>query len=732
MNFLKKLFGLVKNENSKNSDIEEKIIEKEIKKSDVEEKIIEKEVVKENKKKCNKANENKLSLNEYQKEAIINNDAACIVSANVGSGKTTVLVSKVLYLATKCNIKDMIVLTFTNKAAQEIKDRLMAANQNLTSDDLIYCSTFHSVALALLKEKLPVTELGYTTDFSVIDPEEELNIANEIIFENDLLIKYKNRLLRRLENEKQAYLSNGTTKYNDDLFILYDLLKIEKIKQNKMTFDDLISNTITLLKHNKIHPKWIIVDEFQDASGDLLDLIDSLKDSKTQMFVVGDENQIIYTWRNTNKDVFNIFKTKYNATTLSLPINYRSTKTILEVAKSVLNKPIDLVGTRELENKIKIKKHYNSFNEAQYLSKEIKKIVKSGDKYRDIAILYRTQKQSKILIDVFANANIPYEVSYRKTLSSIPVLCWFIYLLKCSINPRDVMSLIKATTDSKYGINVTKLQVKKILSDNAENNDFINKICNFNSQKFETIFEIYDYYNLDVNIKPTSSSYESNKNLIMLLLEKINTLIASNKISINEGISEFINFSALYGTNILNENINLEKNCIKLMTLHASKGLEFKYVYIIGANKGLIPLVRAYGNEDEYNEEKRLFFVGITRAKDFLEISYYTDPDGPRIFDSPSNFLKYIPSNLVETDNNESIQSNSLSDLKKQINMNKVSDNSLDNLFDKSTSTKKINHPKYGIGKIINENEDVIVVDFEKYGEKEFLKDLEVYEIIEK
>lgn len=731
MNFFKKLFGLTDNKNNETLNYKEEIIEEPIseepKEEMIEELILEE---KENSNKIENITDNTLSLNDYQKEAVINEDDACIVSANVGSGKTTVLISKVLYLSQKYDIKDLIILTFTNKAAQEIKDRLISVNKNLTSDDLIYCGTFHSVALALLKEKLPITDLGYTNDFSVIDPEEELDMANEIIFDNNLKIKYKNKLRSRLEKEKQAYLSNSTPRYGDDLFKLYDLLKVEKLKQNKMTFDDLISNTITLLKKNKLHPKWIIVDEFQDSSTDLLDLIDSLKDTKTKMFVVGDENQIIYSWRNTNKDVFNIFKTKYNATTLSLPINYRSTKSILELAKSVLNKPIDLVGTRELGNKIKIKKHYNSFNEAQYLGEEIKKIVELGNQYKDIAILYRTQRQAQTLSDVFDNNNIPYEVSYRKTLSSIPVLCWLVSLLKCSLNFLDVMSIIKVTTDPKYGINITKKQVEKILSNESEKNDFINKIYNFNSQKFENIFEIYDYYNLDINIKPTSSSYESDKNLSMLLLEKINNLILEEKLSIKNGISEFINSSTLYGINILNENINMEKNCVKLMTLHASKGLEFKYVYIIGVNSGLIPIKQRYEDEDEYEEEKRLFFVGITRAKDFLEISYYTNPDEPRVFDSPSEFLEEIPSNLVETDDKEALKTNSLSDLKKQINIDDNSSNSLNDLFDTKSSVKKIKHPKYGIGQVLEETEDIIVVDFEKYGKKEFLKDLEIYEIV--
>ncbi len=742
MNFLRKLFGMVDNDDIEKTDDNQKkiILDNSVKKTGEvnfnESKKIKKKrnntltVEENNLVKNSELPDYMLYLNKYQKEAIVNDDDACIVSANVGSGKTTVLISKVLYLTQKYDINDLIILTFTNKAAQEIKDRLISENNDLSTKKLSYCGTFHSVALTLLKEKLPVTELGYTSDFSVITPDEELDIANEIIFDYNLKIKYKNRLAGRLEKEKQAYFDGSVPKYNDDLFKLYDLLRTEKLKQNKMSFDDLISNAIILLKKHKLHPKWIIIDEFQDSSTDLLNLIDGLRDSKTKVFVVGDENQMIYGWRNTNKDVFNIFKSKYNATMLSLPINYRSTKSILEVAKSILNKPLDLVGTRELENKIKIKKHYNSFNEAQYLSEQIKNIIALGNNYNDIAILYRTQKQSEILSDVFDNCNIPYEVSCKKTLSSIPVLCWFLSLLKCSINTSDVMNMTKVVTDLNYGINLTKVQAKKCFS-GVEKNEFINKIYKFNSHKFNSVFEIYDYYSLDVNMRPTSASFEYDKNLIMVLLEKINNLILDKKLSIKDGISEFINYSALYGVNILNENINIEKNCVKLMTLHASKGLEFKYVFIIGANDGLIPLMRSYDSKDELDEEMRLFFVGITRAKDFLEISYYINPEEPRVFDSPSKFLEEIPRNLVETEDNEIFKTNSLSKLKKQVGMNQSSLESLDELFDGKNSTKKIKHPRYGVGQIVQETEDILVVDFEKYGKKEFLKDLEIYEYVD-
>lgn len=667
------------------------------------------------------------SLNEYQYNAVIDDSNACIVKANVGSGKTTVLISKILYLSQSYNLSDIIVLTFTNKAAQEIKERLLELNDKIAVNNLVYCGTFHSVALKLLQTKLNVEKLGYTKDFTIVDPLEESEIANEIVFNNLLNIKYMNKLEKRIEQGKADYINQNNSKYNDDIFKLLDLLKDEKIKQNKMSFDDLIINATLLLKDKEIYPSWIVIDEFQDCNMEQLDFINIMKGTNTKLFVVGDENQIIYSWRNTTKDIFKNFKIRYNAKELSLPINYRSTKSILEVAKSVLKDTTDLVGIRDIENKVIIKNHYDSFNEAQYLSEKIKAIVNNGCDYKDIAILYRTQKQSKVLASVFDNEKITYEISLRKTLKDIPVLCWFISLLKCSVNSNDTMNIIKVLTNDKYCDNFTKSQVKELLKGNSSN-DFYNKILQFNNSKLTDANDIYNYFDLDACIKPTFVSYKDDKRLIFILIEKIQNYIVHKNISLKEGINEFINSSALYGIDILNDNINIKKNCVKLMTLHASKGLEFKYVFIIGANYGLIPIHTK--NEFEYNEEKRLFFVGITRAKDYLEISYYTKPDEQRVTEGKSIFLNDIPSSLIESEESN-VEVNSLEKLRKILNENQNSEVSFDEEDVKTIlETKIVKHIKYGMGQVIKEDEDTITINFDKYGEKEFLKDLEVYELI--
>lgn len=282
-------------------------------------------------------------LNEYQKEAVLDESHACVVNANVGSGKTTVLISKIIYLHYAKNIsyKDMIVLTFTNKAAGEIKERLTSSDSSISMEELESFGTFHSVALHLLRSVLPVEKLGYAKDFLVIEPDEEMDIALQIIQEEKLHIKYKNRLKKRLEQEQKV------SRYNDDILKLIQLLKEEKIKQNKMSFSDLLQNVNTLLDDYKTGPEWIIIDEVQDSDKLQLDFIDKLKSADTRLFAVGDPNQVIYSWRGSSLNVFYTLKKKYNAKELSLPINYRSSTSILEAAKCFLQDGSSLTGIRD-------------------------------------------------------------------------------------------------------------------------------------------------------------------------------------------------------------------------------------------------------------------------------------------------------------------------------------------------------------------------------------------------
>jgi DNA helicase-2/ATP-dependent DNA helicase PcrA len=679
-------------------------------------------------------------LNEYQREAVLDESEACIVNANVGSGKTTVLIAKIIYLhyAKGVSYKDMVVLTFTNKAASEIKERLTGSDSSISIDELEGFGTFHSVALNLLRNKLPIEKLGFTKAFQVIEPEEEIDMALQLIQEEKLQIKYKNRLNKRLEQAMAIQKEEEkVSKYNDDIFKLVQLLKEEKVKQNKMSFSDLLENANVLLEDSLLQPNWIIIDEVQDSDKLQLDFIHRLKGLSTRLFAVGDPNQVIYSWRGGAAHVVYLLKHRYNARELSLPINYRSSSSILEAAKRFQENGDSLVGIREAGSKIIVKNHYNPFNEACYLVDKIRELNSRGVSYKEIAIFYRTQNQSQVFEDVFLKEGIPHEVSLKKNLRDLPVLNWIIKLLRFSVNPSDFTSAILVLSNSDYGERLTEKEAAKIVKGQkigisalfVKMKEFISNCSEIKASK-----EIYEYFELDKYIRPTSSSYKEDKTSIDTLLDIILQYVKEKSVGFLEGLRDFINSSALYGVNILQKSISSEADSVKLMTLHASKGLEFTYVFITGVNHGLIPLQSR--NEEEEEEERRLFFVGITRAKDYLELSYYTNPDFYRATPGESRFIRMIPAHLIQNDAVKSEGVN-LQDLKKQIqkSIEEKKEISKEETVKEETleeeaavdsenlvTVKLVRHKKYGSGKVLREDEMMIEVEFENYGTKEFMK----------
>lgn len=674
-------------------------------------------------------------LNEYQIEAVLDESEACIVNANVGSGKTTVLISKIIYLHYEKNIsyKDMVVLTFTNKAANEIKERLIASDNNIQMEELDGFGTFHSVALHFLKNVLPADKIGYTKDFMVIEPEEEIDIAMQIVQEEKLKIKYKNRLKKRLEQAMSIDKEEEKiSRYDDDIFKLVELLKEEKIKQNKMTFSDILNNANYLLADYKIEPKWIIIDEVQDSDKLQLGLIDKLKGESTKLFAVGDPNQVIYSWRGSSLNVVYTLKHKYNAKELSLPINYRSNSSILEAARCFQQNGDSLIGAREPGNKIIVKNHYNPFNEACYLSDKIKDIHNSGVPYKEIAVFYRLQEQSQVLEDVFLKNEIPFEVSMKKTIRDIPVLNWVIKLFRFCVNANDSSSGVFVLSNKDYGERMTEKAARKIVKEqNIIKSELFEKMHNFINECSEPAKceDIYNYFEFDKYIRPTVATYKEDKESICTLLCIIMEYVKEKQMTFINGLRDFINSSALYGLNILKKDINSDIDSVKLMTLHASKGLEFSYVFIIGVNYGLIPLNT---RDMEEEEEQRLFFVGITRAKDYLELSYYTNPDYQRAASGESRYINMIPQKLIQNDKVQSSNVN-LQELKKQIQEAKAEGKKEETAVIEPAievavesvnveAIKQVSHKKYGIGKVLKEDDMMVEVEFENYGVKEFIK----------
>jgi len=671
-------------------------------------------------------------LNEYQKAAVLDNSRVLLLNAQVGSGKTTVLTSKVLYLhfVKGVPLESMVVLTFTNKAALEIKSRLKDRKADIKEEELRFFGTFHGVCRTLLASVLPVTELGYTGDFSIYDPEMMAELYERVMNDNNLSLKYKNKIRKRIEQYRQGKPLYGNMKQDDDLDEFIRLLETEKKRCNAMEFDDLIDNTICLLRDHEFAPLWIIIDEFQDSDERQLELIKRMRKESTHIFAVGDPNQVIYTWRGSKRDIFREFRNCYGGKELTLPINYRSTSTILDAARAFIEPGQPIRGIREGGRPIVIKKHHNTFNEALYLCDRIAGLAAKGFRYGDIAVLYRKQKQSEVFKDVFEKNGVPYELSMKRTLRDIPVLYWLVRLMKAAVSLKDTDSLIYVLKDSRYGLGLGKKKIKEILSSldagKSTGVEPVERIKGFEEWCGSTAAKdaagIFDYFDLGSYLMPTSISYSEDRSKVMSLLEDMAGFAARREGDFFTGMKSCLNNAALYGSYVPGDKDKADTDSVKLMTLHASKGLEFKGVFISAANLGLIPIPA--GSPEEEEEEKRLFFVGITRAKDFLEISYHTNPDEYGVYGIPSPYLRMIPPELIESEDFVSRGAN-LSELRREIKANidiKAGVPEGQEPLPDTGGTARVYHDKYGHGTVIGEDASNITVEFEVYGTKVFSK----------
>ena len=717
-------------------------------------------------------------LNPYQREAVTDENKACLVSANVGSGKTTVLTAKILYLheVKHVSYRDMVVLTFTNKAASEIRERLVRADPSVTPEETENFGTFHGVALGLLKKRLPVETLGYTKDFMVMEPDEELELAHALIAEKKLKIKYKNRLRKRLAEAERVSSAGdaGVAGSQDDLEILAGLLTEEKLRRNKMTFSDLMKNACLLMakeegeEERSADIQWVIVDEVQDCDGKQLEFIDCFMAEGAKLFAVGDPNQVIYSWRGSAFHLFYTLKTRYQAAELSLPVNYRSCNEILEAARCFQQNGGALEGIRGSGEKIVVKNHYDSFQEACYLTDRIRELQKQGIPFDEIAIFYRLQSQSKVLEDVFSKNGIPFEVAVKTGVHEIPVLEWLLRLLRFLADPADRAAAVFVLSSREYGVGISAKKAEKLAeegcagvcgrkeasergSEKAAVPGLFERMVSFdrNGAEIKDTNAFYEYFDLDCSLKPNAASYGDDKANVRHFLDRMFAFMNAKDLKLPEGLWEFLNSAALYGTSreLLPEVDGAGEARVKMMTLHASKGLEFSHVFIIGVNYGLIPL-RTKGIDGE-DEERRLFFVGITRARNYLELSWYTNPDIFGVMAGESRYIRMIPSELVQGQEPErQTGTANLQELRRQVQMAKENGEKLEETEDvekadgmkvmeektpniESASAEiLVRHETYGCGKVVEEDDTMITVEFDGYGRKEFIKAFSCLEIL--
>ena len=614
------------------------------------------------------------TLNKVQKEAVITTDGPILILAGPGSGKTRVITYKIAYLLEKNLAKpyEILAITFTNKAAKEMKERLQKLNENIGGMQI---STFHSFGLRIIKENYEFFDLS--SSFTILDEQDSLSVIKKIIKDMNLDDKQFNpRYIKsKISNAKNELLSPKGYKVFCHNFIEETVCKIyekyeDRLKRNNsVDFDDLLLMPIELFKkdksaleHYQNKFKYVFIDEYQDTNEAQYILSKMISAKYKNICVVGDECQSIYSWRGANyKNILNFEKDYDNAKVILLEQNYRSTKRIIEAANSVIknNKEKHLWTENSEGSKIKYMRCYDEKDEILNIINEIKAYKSEGIPYKEMVVLYRTNAQSQSIERGFIENSIPYKVvgSYayfnRKEIKDL------VAYLRLINNSKDDVSLLRAINAPKRGIGnktIEKLEKKA----NDKNTSMFDVIEDGKELAFKNLI-------LDINEKMKDMSFVE---LVELVLDesglrdeyeektieneaKLENLeefksIAKNFEDYNPGstLEEFLVEISL----ISDVKETKSDDVVTLMTSHAVKGLEFDIVFVTGLEEGLYPHANSIYDDSVLEEERRLFYVAITRAKKVL---YLTNARSRVLFgqvqcNPPSRFINEINSEDIE------------------------------------------------------------------------------------
>jgi len=588
-------------------------------------------------------------LNEMQKKAVTHESGPLLVLAGAGSGKTKVLTHRAAWFIAeqKVNPEAILLLTFTNKAAEEMKKRI----QDLSSFIPSYSGTFHSFCVKVLRRE--GKHLGIPSEFVIYDQTDQKDVIKDILHEmnlptesyNPASISYSISEAKSMMMSPLEYGEIVQGEKQEKIFSIYS--RYEKILKDSaaLDFDDLLLKTVALFEQNSdVLNKWqnrlshILVDEWQDTNKIQYTLTKLLVGKGNNITAVGDASQSIYSWRGADYKNINYLRDDYpDITVINLEQNYRSSQTILNAANSVISKnsnhPILKLWTEnEKGERIKLFKASNGLDEASYVVENIKSLVRQGYNWSDIAILYRTNAQSRTLEEALLHAGIPYRliggVRFYDRAEIKDVLAYLRYLT----NPLDLVSLRRI---EKTG----KTRLKAIL-EFAKDLD-LTKFTTL--ELMDAVMEITNYLN--------KYARETEENIMRL--ENIKELRSvAQEFTV---LSEFLeNVALVEAEQLSNKSLHFSDNgqkLVTLMTLHAAKGLEFPVVFIVGMEEGLFPHSRSLFDSNELEEERRLAYVGITRAKELLFLTYADRRlyFGQRISNPPSRFLIDIPEEYLNT-----------------------------------------------------------------------------------
>lgn len=608
-------------------------------------------------------------LNDRQKEAVLEISGPVLVVAGAGSGKTKTLTHRIAHLIkTGVSPDKILAVTFTNKASQEMKERI----KDLVSLEGRYpkISTFHSLCLFILRENSG--ENGIPKNFSILDESEAMSLIKEAIkelkIENDKLTpRFFKSQISFLKNKNLKVEELITESHNDTIIKnIWNIYEKKKRENHALDFDDLMTKTLELLESNrdilhKYQDRWdyVHVDEYQDTNKLQYKITRMLSDNNKNIFVVGDADQSIYSWRGAEiSNIIDFEKDFPGAKTILLEENYRSTKNILDAANNIIlqnknriDKNLFTQGTSG--EKISVYMAKNERDEAKHVGEEIVSLLDSGVKANQIAILFRANFQSRTFEEKMLYMGIPYQVLGIKFFDRKEVKDIVAYI-RASMNRESMVDIKRTINYPKRGIG--KIGLEKIVSGEKLNGAL--------ELKKQAYFKILDEIKEYIPGKKVSE-------IISFVLEKsgIKTDLMSQGEEGHERLSnifEFQNFGNKYDllegeeailtmldeVSLLSDQDSIQndpKSGVKLMTVHASKGLEFDHVFIVGLEEGLFPYEKEGESKKDGEEERRLFYVAVTRARKRLFLSYCVTRFifGSLSLQEPSIFLQDIPSNLV-------------------------------------------------------------------------------------
>lgn len=721
-------------------------------------------------------------LNDRQREAVLHTEGPLLIMAGAGSGKTRVVTHKIAYLIEEKNIfpGNILAITFTNKAANEMKERV--AELLDTDVDRMWIGTFHSICVRILRRD--IDKIGYDRSFTIYDRADQITLVRECIKELDLdKDMYKeSSIIAKISSLKDSQITPDehiNENYGDfrernigEIYALYQ----KKLKQyNALDFDDLILKTVELLRENKDivdyyqrRFQYVFVDEYQDTNKIQYELTKLLSDRHRNICVVGDSDQSIYSFRGADiSNILDFEKDFEGARTILLERNYRSTQNILNVANKVIEnnfgrKEKNLWTDNNEGEKIIYEELESSDEEAYFVATKIHHLIYKGYKPRDIAILYRTNAQSRTFEDTFMKEDIPYKIVGGLRFYDRMEVKDTIAYLKVLQNPTDNISLKRIINTPKRGIgNATIERIEEYAASQGEsiyeallNLDEIDSLTARAKNSLKPFMEMMNTLMAKMEVMGVKDLIEDviHSSGYIESLKKEATVEARTRI---ENIEEFLSVAVSFEERNPGESLedflasvsllsDVDKtvdadNVVTMMTVHSAKGLEFKSVFLVGMEEGLFPISRSLDNDEDLEEERRLCYVAVTRAEEQL---FITNAKRRMIYGRwdyalPSRFIEEMEDTIERKEKaprqRETVRTLDYT-LPTMPSMTRPKPRKQNNLDTEVSVGTKVKHKKWGEGMIVQiaekENDKEISVAFDKGGIKRLSLSLAPIEIL--